>query len=125
MTIYDWRDDSGISDTLNNESDRSMICERGRCLGSKMNTTAANKPLALDKALAQAKDFLRQYYADTTHHAKPEKDLQERQAEVLAELREKKTYDLTSDELEWGARMAWRNAPRCPGRIVWKKVACL
>merc|ERR1711892_718683 len=122
VTIYDWRDDSGISDTLNNESDRSMICERGRCLGSKMNTTAANKPLALDKALAQAKDFLRQYYADTTHHAKPEKGLQERQVEVLAELREKKTYDLTSDELEWGARMAWRNAPRCPARIVWKKL---
>merc|ERR550517_923170 len=32
------------------------------------------------------------------------------------------TYELTHDETEWGARMAWRNAPRCPARIIWKKL---
>ena len=32
------------------------------------------------------------------------------------------TYSLTGDELVWGARMAWRNAPRCPARVVWKKL---
>jgi nitric-oxide synthase len=122
VTIYDWRDDGGITDTLNNESDRPLICERGRCVGSKMNMTPMNKPLTLDKSLAQAKDFLKQYYADTTNHEKPEKNIKERQAEVLAELREKKTYNLTSDELRWGARMAWRNAPRCPARVIWKKL---
>ena len=111
-----------MSDTLNNASDRPLICEKGRCLGSKMNTSAQNKPLPLDVALSQAKDFLRQYYGDTTNHDKPEKSHKERQAEVLAELREKKTYDLTTDELTWGARMAWRNAPRCPARVVWKKL---
>ena len=29
---------------------------------------------------------------------------------------------MTSDELVWGARMAWRNAPRCPARVIWKKL---
>ena len=28
----------------------------------------------------------------------------------------------TQDELEWGARTAWRNAPRCPARVVWKRL---
>ena len=36
--------------------------------------------------------------------------------------REKKTYDFTHDELVWGARMAWRNAPRCPARVIWKSL---
>ena len=44
--------------------------------------TPMNKPLTLDKSLAQAKDFLKQYYADTTNHEKPEKNIKERQAEV-------------------------------------------
>ena len=37
-------------------------------------------------------------------------------------IREKKTYLMTKDELIWGARMAWRNAPRCPARVIWKKL---
>ena len=36
--------------------------------------------------------------------------------------REKKTYTMTHDELVWGARMAWRNAPRCPARVIWKNL---
>ena len=36
--------------------------------------------------------------------------------------REKKTYEFTHDELVWGARMAWRNAPRCPARVIWKNL---
>jgi len=122
VTILDWRNDGGLSDSLSVQHDRPLICERGRCLGSKMNTKPANKPLTLDKALDQSKDFLKQYYADISNHETPEKTLQERQAEVLADLKNKKTYELTTDELTWGARTAWRNAPRCPGRVVWKKL---
>ena len=77
-----------------------------------MNTKPANKPLTLNKALDQSKDFLKQYYADVSNHEIPEKTLQERQAEVLADLKNKKTYELKTDELTWGARTAWRNAPR-------------
>ena len=29
---------------------------------------------------------------------------------------------MTHDELVWGARMAWRNAPRCPARVIWKNL---
>lgn len=29
------------------------------------------------------------------------------------------TYELTVDELEFGSKQAWRNAPRCIGRIQW------
>ena len=56
-----------------------------------------------------------------TNHETPQTGFEERQAEVLSELKMNKTYELTKDELKWGARMAWRNAPRCPARIIWKK----
>ena len=41
---------------------------------------------------------------------------------VVVLFRVGQTYCLTADELEWGARTAWRNAPRCPARVVWKKL---
>ena len=41
---------------------------------------------------------------------------------VVVLFRVNQTYSLTADELVWGARMAWRNAPRCPARVVWKKL---
>ena len=35
-------------------------------------------------------------------------------------------YVLTYDELEYGVRLAWRNAPRCIARVQWStlKVKC-
>ena len=32
-----------------------------------MNTAPANKPLELEAAMSQARDFLAQYYGDTNH----------------------------------------------------------
>ena len=87
-----------------------------------MNTTAHNQALSKSDALAQAKDFLLQYYSDTVNHAEPKVGHAEREREVLRELMMNGTYELTHDETEWGARMAWRNAPRCPARIIWKKL---
>ena len=42
--------------------------------------------------------------------------------EIQSELESRGYYDLTSKELEHGARYAWRNAPRCPGRIQWRNL---
>ena len=87
-----------------------------------MNTTPANQPLSSDTAMNQAKDFIYQYYSDTVNHGKPEKSQSEREKEVVQQLRLTGSYSLTRDELVWGARMAWRNAPRCPARVIWKKL---
>lgn len=39
--------------------------------------------------------------------------------EVLQSIDETGTYELTVEELEFGAKIAWRNAPRCLNRIIW------
>ena len=47
---------------------------------------------------------------------------QQRLVEVMKEIERNGTYDLTEKELIFGARMAWRNASRCIGRIQWNKL---
>lgn len=45
-----------------------------------------------------------------------------RWAEVRAAIEKSGTYDLTEIELNYGAKLAWRNAPRCIGRGQWSKL---
>ena len=87
-----------------------------------MNVGASNKPLSLETELYQAKDFLAQYYRDRHNHEEPKLAHGVREREVLEQLQRTGTYHLTEDELVWGARTAWRNAPRCPARVVWKNL---
>ena len=48
--------------------------------------------------------------------------LASRLQKVKSEIDEKGHYDLTYEELAFGARTAWRNAPRCVNRIVWRQL---
>ena len=102
---------------------RPQKCEK-KCMGSAMDNFGeeANKHLSLEKKLAQAEEFLVDYYHDVENHEPPLMPLEERQAEVKNALEVNGYYKLTKDELVWGARTAWRNAPRCPARVIWKKL---
>ena len=93
-------------------------------MGSAMDHLGegSNKPMALEMKLTQAKEFLADYYKDSEHHEQPLKGEEERWEMVKQELEAHGFYKLTRDELVWGARTAWRNAPRCPARVMWKKL---
>ena len=57
------------------------------------------------------------------HHAEQELgDPAARLAEVDAELAATGTYTHTPQELAFGARVAWRNANRCIGRLYWQSL---
>ncbi|GAA2340894.1 nitric oxide synthase oxygenase [Streptomyces kunmingensis] len=57
------------------------------------------------------------------HHAEEELgDPAPRLAEIDAELAATGTYTHTSRELVFGARVAWRNANRCIGRLYWRSL---
>jgi nitric-oxide synthase, bacterial len=45
--------------------------------------------------------------------------LTKRLAKIQFEIEETGTYSQTYDELEFGARVAWRNSTRCTGRLHW------
>jgi nitric-oxide synthase, brain len=42
--------------------------------------------------------------------------------QVQKEVAQTGTYELTATELIFGAKLAWRNAARCVGRIQWSKL---
>jgi len=59
--------------------------------------------------------FLEQFHAETS----PAYPLRRRLRRVRAEIDRTGTYVHTGAEVEFGARVAWRNAARCIGRLYW------
>ncbi|XP_072022781.1 nitric oxide synthase, inducible-like [Amphiura filiformis] len=96
------------------------------CLASVMRPpipgylTAETGKRSKEEILAQATDFLQQYYESIKQYDTEEHNT--RLHEVCDSICLTGTYELTSDELVFGAKTAWRNAPRCIGRIQWNNL---
>jgi nitric-oxide synthase len=69
----------------------------------------------------EAEDFLRQCYTENPRLGPVEPRL----AIVRAQIAATGGYVHTTDELGYGAKMAWRNASRCIGRLYWRSLVVL
>jgi len=69
----------------------------------------------------EAEDFLRRCYTENLRLGPVEPRL----AIVRAQIAATGTYVHTTDELSYGAKMAWRNASRCIGRLYWRSLVVL
>jgi nitric-oxide synthase len=69
----------------------------------------------------EAEDFLRQCYTENPRLGPVEPRL----AIVRAQIAATGTYVHTTEELSYGAKMAWRNASRCIGRLYWRSLTVL
>jgi nitric-oxide synthase len=69
--------------------------------------------------LDEARAWLEMFYAE--QQARPTA-FESRWAEIKAEVALTGSYTQTVDELEWGARVAWRQSVRCIGRGRWKSL---
>jgi nitric oxide synthase oxygenase domain/subunit/sulfite reductase alpha subunit-like flavoprotein/hemoglobin-like flavoprotein len=79
-----------------------------------------SEPMAQQERLvAAAREFLDQAAEELGW---PPARLEKRWAEIVHEIRATGSYTQTFEELEHGARLAWRNAPKCIGRISWKNL---
>ncbi len=66
----------------------------------------------------KAESFVRTCYQELER----EDEIEPRLEEIRNEIRDTGHYEHTFDELEHGARMAWRNSPRCVGRLFWQSL---
>lgn len=66
--------------------------------------------------LTEAERFLSDFYAEHPDL----RDAAERVRAVRAEIASTGTYTHTQTELGWAARVAWRHAARCSGRLPWR-----
>jgi len=71
--------------------------------------------------LDEAEEFLRLCYTEVPKLGPVEPRLTRVRAEIAAT----GTYEHTTDELSWGAKVAWRNASRCIGRLYWRSLTVL
>ncbi|GGF33561.1 nitric oxide synthase oxygenase [Halobacillus andaensis] len=63
----------------------------------------------------KAESFIRQCYTELDQSSL----IEERLAEVKDSIDQTGTYQHTYEELEYGAKVAWRNSNRCIGRLFW------
>jgi nitric-oxide synthase len=70
---------------------------------------------------AEAEDFLRRCYAENPRLGPVEPRL----AIIRAQIAATGIYVHTPDELAYGAKLAWRNASRCIGRLYWRSLLVL
>ncbi|XP_072398883.1 nitric oxide synthase, salivary gland isoform X3 [Diabrotica undecimpunctata] len=95
-------------------------CTERSCLGSVMALPQRTAVRASDDVLEHAKDFLNQYFTSIRRQNTPAHEA--RWEQVQKEVNANGTYQLTETELIYGAKLAWRNASRCIGRIQWSKL---
>ncbi|XP_070568864.1 nitric oxide synthase 1-like [Ptychodera flava] len=110
-------------DTLHSKAIVPSHCNNDRCMGSIMFPPVerkAGEPRTKEETSAHAKDFIDQYYTSIDRTNTPEH--KHRMNEVLSLIEENGVYDLTEEELSFGVKTAWRNAPRCIGRIHWTRL---
>jgi nitric-oxide synthase len=70
----------------------------------------------------EAEDFLRLFHTEEPDQPVP---LATRLRQVREHIDRTGTYRHTAAELEFGARVAWRNASRCIGRLYWRSLRVL
>uniref|UniRef100_A0A674D386 Nitric oxide synthase n=1 Tax=Salmo trutta TaxID=8032 RepID=A0A674D386_SALTR len=122
IPVRNVKDGSSLKDMLHHQAVKNQPCTSKVCEGSVMTPKAllrGPKDATLE-ILPQAIDLINQYYKSfkipkIEHHLA-------RLEEITMEIDSTGTYQLTIEELAFGARQAWRNAPRCIGRIQWSNL---
>lgn len=113
-----------VVDTLYSKykhNNKSHGCNELKCLGSIMNPQPVEfKVRSTDETYQHAKDFIDNYYASIKRLDSPAH--KNRIEEIESQLKSTETYYLKETELIYGAKLAWRNASRCIGRIQWSKL---
>lgn len=73
-------------------------------------------PLKVD-LISKAEAFIRQFFEENGKEG-----VQLRLKAIQEEIDFKGTYNLSTEELTFGAKLAWRNSNRCIGRLFWKSL---
>jgi nitric oxide synthase oxygenase domain/subunit/sulfite reductase alpha subunit-like flavoprotein/hemoglobin-like flavoprotein len=90
-----------------------------RALLRRTSLVMAQPAVAEARLKARAREFLDQIARELgwTEDARAR-----RWAAIETEIRATGTYTQTTEELTYGAKLAWRNAPKCIGRIAWRNM---
>ncbi|NXG34768.1 NOS2 protein, partial [Dromaius novaehollandiae] len=125
VKIRNLENGTSFLDTLHLTAKEVINCRTKACQGALMTPKGLVRgtrdgPVPPAELLPQAIDFVKQYYS-SFKDLKIEEHLA-RLETVTKEIETTGTYHLTKDELIFATKQAWRNAPRCIGRIQWSNL---
>ncbi|XP_075760963.1 nitric oxide synthase, inducible [Pelodiscus sinensis] len=125
LKIKNWENGTSFHDTLHQSAKEVLNCRTKACQSALMNPKGLvrgprDTPVPPEEILPQAIEFINQYY-NSLKEPQPEEH-QGRMQSVTEEIETTGTYQLTKDELIFATKQAWRNAPRCIGRIQWSNL---
>jgi len=83
--------------------------------------TKRAKSVSKETLFRAAQTFLETFYGECQGHV--QQTYRHRLHDVRQAIFETGTYTHTRQELEYGARVAWRNSTRCIGRVAWETLA--
>lgn len=99
------------------DQDSSVPAPRTGCPVAVPNGDASTAPPgSVDHE--EAREFLLRFHTEVALGANPERRLRQ----VRREIDRTGTYTHTREELQFGARVAWRNSARCIGRLYWNSL---
>ncbi|KAL7552363.1 hypothetical protein ACHAWF_015597 [Thalassiosira exigua] len=102
------------------------ICPRG--CRPELNSEIAESETPKKTLLREATEYIELYYHERRDEMKGVEGFatkEERMAEIQASIDSTGTYAHTFDELQHGARVAWRNSPKCSNRKYWQQLKLL
>ncbi|XP_069471112.1 nitric oxide synthase, inducible [Ambystoma mexicanum] len=125
LKLKNFQNGATFQDTLHHKAKENISCRTKTCQGSIMNPKAFLRGprdglLPADEVLPQAIEFINQY-----NNSLKEPRIEEHLARletITKEIEATGTYQLTEEELTYAVKQAWRNAPRCIGRIQWSNL---
>ncbi|XP_061460927.1 nitric oxide synthase, inducible [Rhineura floridana] len=125
VKIKNWETGTSLQDVLHHQAKEVLHCRTKVCQGSVMNPKGLVRgprdgPILRDELLPQAIEFVNLFY-NAFKEPKIEEHLARLEA-VAEEIETTGTYQLTTEELIFATKQAWRNAPRCIGRIQWSNL---
>ncbi|KAM8797256.1 nitric oxide synthase, inducible [Eudromia elegans] len=125
VKIRNLENGTSFLDTLHLTAKEVINCRAKACQGALMTPkglvrATRDRPVPPAELLPQAIEFVKLYYS-SFKDLKIEEHLA-RLETVSKEIETTGTYHLTKDELVFATKQAWRNAPRCIGRIQWSNL---
>uniref|UniRef100_A0A8C5M157 Nitric oxide synthase n=1 Tax=Leptobrachium leishanense TaxID=445787 RepID=A0A8C5M157_9ANUR len=125
LKIKNYENGTTLQDTLHLNAKQNLSCQSKVCHGSIMNSKTyirgpRDSRVPADVVLLQAIEFINQYY---NSFKEPQIENHLNRLEIVArDIETTGTYHLTYEELVFATKQAWRNAPRCIGRIQWSNL---
>ena len=102
------------------------ICPNG--CRPEMNAYVTDSENQLETLTREAMEYIQLYYHERQDEMKGTDGFlskKERMNEIKQSIEATGTYEHTFDELQHGARVAWRNAPKCSNRKYWQQLKLL